>query len=136
MCLSSPNHVFDLIIELIVTTYQICVVLKHVCPNGSLALPAQFAAARLLSPAPPAADTNGTAEADAEALLSLVGPSRVGPVRDASELLGSAPPELPLAPPRPCCTAAIRFSQWGRYQIRTGNDDVRNRTVSPVHWPL
>lgn len=136
MWLSSSNHVFDLIIEIIIIVYQSCVVWKHLGPNGSLALPAQFAAARLLSPAPPAAGTNGTAEAVAEAFLSLVGLTLDGPLRDASELLGSAPPEPPLARPRPCCIAAISFSQSGQCQIRTGNDDVRSRTVSPVRWRL
>lgn len=100
-----------------------------------VALPAQFAATRLLSPEPPAADTNETAEADAEAFLYLVGLNRDGPVRDASELPGSAPPEPPLARPRSCCIAVISFSQSGQYQIRTGNDDVQNRAVSPVHLP-
>lgn len=136
MWLSSPKHVFDPIIELIILMYQICVVLKHFCLNGSLALPAQFAATRLLSPAPPAADTNGTAEADAEVFLYLAGLNREGPVRDASELLGSAPPEPPLARPRSCCIAVISFSQSDQYQIRTGNDNVQNRTVFPVRSPL
>lgn len=51
-------------------------------------LPVRFAAARLLSPEPPAVDTTGTAEADVGVFVYSAVPNRAGPVLNTPEPLG------------------------------------------------
>lgn len=87
-------------------------------------LPVRYAAARLLSPEPPGADTTGTVGAIAAGFAYSSVQNQACQVPNEAKPAGSAPLEPLLSPLRPCCTVGLSTSQLGRCQTltRSGGD--------------